>query len=243
MEHITLKEHVTFMNGLNIHLKNMKNISYTELERAQFTTVLFDYVVVHKNILNTYMCSNLKEIIYQKLLEFQHNNSNIFDAGKYLKILFNDRDLNPNSEIIDVLNNESIFKSITPLHIIFDDYIKIYPDIDDHTIIFDDYKINKFTNKCTYRNTTLIDGILENISNNYVLCNKNIILSMLNLNKTVEQIKNDTTYPNGPFLIKLSNTMFELYNKSTIITVSKGYIYSQDYSNVVIEKLGKYGSI
>ena len=66
---------------------------------------------------------------------------------------------------------------------------------------------------------------------------------MLNANKTVDEIKNDTTYSNGPFLIKVGEHYHELYEKRTDVTTSEGYLYNRTYSNVVIDKLGKYGQV
>lgn len=168
---------------------------------------VFDYVVMNKDNILIPKYKDRNTIILNKLLELKHKNADVFDADKYIKILF------PNYEITN-------------------------------TLIFEDYIINKFTDKQIYNptKTTFINAIIENLEKKY-LFDKNYIRSTLENNKSPFQIKDDNNYPNGPFLIKINDDMYELYIKETITTMAKGYFYFSDTVSTNIKKVGKYGFV
>ena len=238
----------------NFTLKQLlsKNASTEEKElKAKYATQLFDFVVENKEIFDRPAYVKLRTILLDKLKSFKKNNSDIIDADKYLKILYPDyhepqtledlddicnklvdmQNKNPNATIQEINKHMNIELPI------IDNYIP-QKHID---FIFDDYTLNKITSKHTHFDMDFENAIVYEITKKYITCDKNIVLSMLKENKTINQIKNDETYNNGPFLIKLSDYMYELYEKEIKMENKRGYFFNTILtSTVTIHKIGKY---
>ena len=108
-------------------------------------------------------------------------------------------------------------------------------ELNDTVLIFEDYSTMDFTQ--SKYDLNFMDSIIEYICNKYSITDKNVIL---NNNMTHDEIKADITFPNGKFIIKLSDNSYELYDKQT--NVIDGYFYGT-YTTVVINKLGKFGKV
>lgn len=178
----------------------------TYTDSINTTIEVFDYIITHKDTIITDKYKDRNIIILNKLLELKHKNADVFDADKYIKILF------PNHETTN-------------------------------TLIFEDYTQNKFTDKQTYNpnQTTFLNTILTNLNKKYPSFDKNHIIS--SLNKSTDQIKDDPNYPDGPYLIKINDDMYELHTKETTITITTGYFYSTNTTTTHMKKVGKYGFI
>lgn len=168
-----------------------------------------------------------------------------------VEVKLNDTEsLKESPKIVD--NELSVPKEDTPFKIV-DDELTIYSSVVKPTeetkivmqsLVFEDYKENKFTGLCLFSDVTLLEKITQNISSRYPTCDTSVVLAMLNDNKTSEQVKADTTYPNGPFLVKLKDNFYELYEKTTEVVVSAGYFYgSKSYANTTVTCIGKYGQV
>ena len=103
------------------------------------------------------------------------------------------------------------------------------------TLIFEDYTTTVFT--VSNHDLNFTDSIIECICNKYNITDKN---SVLNNALSLDKIKADTTFPNGKFIMKLNDNSYELYDKQTNITTARFYGV---YTNVVINKLGKFGKV
>jgi hypothetical protein len=229
--------------------------------KAKIVTKIFDYIVENKTILDKPEWSRFNETMYNKLIELKSTSSDVFDSDKYIKLLF------PNGSPQD--NNtqkqnqeEKVEKGPEPkpesepetqydkinvkqLTEIFEKASANGGDCVTESktftkFVFDDYNQNMLSDKCVYYNVNFVNAVMNHLSSKRESCNKDLILAMLNDNKTVEQIKNDTTYENGPFIIKLSDHMYELYEKETKVVVNAGYFYNSTTTNVTINKVGKY---
>jgi hypothetical protein len=245
----------------NYTLKEILNKNTTtddKVLKAKYAIELFDFVVVNKEIFDRPVYNNLREILLNKLKFFKQYNSDIIDTDKYFKILYpgayesiptlNDmnnvcdklidiQNNNPNATIQEI--NEHMGIKLEESPIIIDNYLPTHDYGNQVDFIFDDYELHKITSKNTYFDMNFKNAVVHEIGKKYIACDKNIVLSMLNANKTIDEIKNDCTY-DGPFLIKLSDYMYELYEKETKIERKTGYFYVTNTSIVTIHKIGKY---
>ncbi len=114
-------------------------------------------------------------------------------------------------------------------------YDKLNENIVQMNLIFEDYKTTIFTK--TYYRLNFVDSMFQYICEKYNVTDKSLIL---NNDVAIEKVKIDKTFPNGHIIIKLNENSYELYEKQTNIT--NGYVYGV-YTNVVINKLGKFGKI
>ena len=124
------------------------------------------------------------------------------------------------------------------------EYINTLPKLGDDVdatsfIVFDYYETNIFT-LVTFKEN-LINSIIENIVMKYSSANKELLLSKIC--DLVDTIKNDNAYPDGPFIIKINDSTFELYEKVTESVINRGYLFSSTSKNVLVKKIGRYGVI
>jgi hypothetical protein len=224
-----------------------KDLINRDTSFVNFKPVLFDKLLKFKNEelfdSNKYIeilfpetfkyMKKLDEYYEKKILEMRESfESNKVDVDKIIedKII-------EDKIVEDKIENKVENKVVE--NFIFEDY-KIENKVVEN-FIFEDYKINTTTKFIDVKGNNLIEKIIDTlVTVQYPTSNSSVILSMLNANKTIEQIKSDTTYPNGPFLIKINDTSYELYEKLTETVVSKGYLYNSTSSNIVINKLGRY---
>lgn len=234
-----------------------KNIEAKGTEaKVEYAIELFDYVIKNKEIFNRPVYKNVRECLLNKLKLFKQCNSDSIDADKYLKILYPDyyepvptlKDMDDICDKLVEMQNEKPDATIQEINehmditlnpTIIDNYIPTHEAGNYVDFIFDDYELIKITSKNTYFDMNFENAIVYETGKKYIASDKNIILSMLKANKTVDEIKNDCTY-DGPFLIKLSDYMYELYEKETKIERKIGYFFVTDTSTVTIHKIGKY---
>ena len=260
---------VLFCKTVQLYMDECENARGKE-SRAAICTKVFDYIVENKDLINRDTSFiNFKPVLFDKLLEFKNEelfDSNKYieilfpESFKYMKkldeyyekkILEMRESFKSNKVDVDKVEDKIVEDKVVEDKIenkvenkvvenfIFEDY-KIENKVVEN-FIFEDYKINTTTKFIDVKGNNLIEKIIDTlVTVQYPTSDASVILSMLNANKTIEQIKSDTTYPNGPFLIKMDDTSYELYEKLTETVVSKGYLYNSTSSNIVINKLGKY---
>lgn len=135
------------------------------------------------------------------------------------------------------------FDSDKYMKILFPDYVMLQPPVENpiSKLIFEDYKLNKFIDlKVLCKTDNVLEKIVQDVTTKYPSCDATLI--MWNIGKTIDQIKNDKEY-NGPFLIKLEPNFYELYEKQTDIITRSRYIYTSTFSEVVVNKVGRYAQL
>jgi hypothetical protein len=237
----TEKEFYNVVKGLALKQKNVTDKDH----KLKWTIKLLEYIVKNKHIINDPRHIILNHTLLKKLLEFRANDCCSFNVDKYINVLYPEFNLNISNqhrlqESTNLLQASIGLQEYFNTPFIIDNYIGNPQFFKPVQLIFDDYKINKITDKAEYTNMTFIDAIITNISTKYEICDLVTIANMVKSDKTVEQVRKDCTYTDGVFLIKLSEYMYELYEKHTNVTHNEGYLYNSTSSTIVINKLGKY---
>ena len=244
----------SFEDEISIYLFMIEKIK-DPIKQVNILNSMFGYIISHRDIfeMDEYKGNRFALLLKLKELKNDSNKLDNFNPNKYIQLLFPEEQVEMENiyqeseeNLLDLsLDNDSDIDHDIDHNI---DLVGIYLGLKQSKIItnlvFDDFALNKFYQK-SY-NLDLVDSILQDLSSKYDNVDKLVLQCMLNNNKTVEQIHNDTTYANGPFIVKLNDSMYELYEKTTTICNS-GYIYgtlySRTYENATVKKIGKYGSI
>jgi len=240
----------SFEDEISIYLFMIEKIK-DPVKQVNILNSMFEYIISHRNIfeMDEYKGNRFALLLKLKELKNDSNKLDNFNPNKYIQLLFPEESLemeNIYQESEENLLDQSLDNDSDIDHNI--DLVEIYLGLKQSKIttnlIFDDYALNKFYQK-SY-NLDLVDSILQDLTSKYGNVDKLSLQCMLNDNKTAEQIHNDKTYADGPFVIRLNDSMYELYEKTTTICNS-GYIYgtlySKTYENATIKKIGKYGNI
>lgn len=240
----------SFEDEISIYLFMIEKIK-DPIKQVNILNSMFGYIISHRDIfeMDEYKGNRFALLLKLKELKNDSNKLDNFNPNKYIQLLFPEEQVemeNIYQESEENLLDLSLDNDSDIDHDI--DLVGIYLGLKQSKIItnlvFDDFALNKFYQK-SY-NLDLVDSILQDLSSKYDNVDKLVLQCMLNNNKTIEQIHNDTTYANGPFIVKLNDSMYELYEKTTTICNS-GYIYgtlySRTYENATVKKIGKYGNI
>jgi hypothetical protein len=88
---------------------------------------------------------------------------------------------------------------------------------------------------------SLLDAIKSDLSNKYKT-NKDTIKVLLP-DQSLELLKNDSTFADGPFIVTINNNLYDVYEKVTNIKVVERYFYNSEYKTNDLIYVGKYGSL
>lgn len=204
--------------------------STTRDDRLRKFVELLDFALEYQKLFTNPdgRASRLCDIIKGRLLNFKTNAPTLLDCDKYLVSLFpkNDIDQPVPTQVVSqpiVTVTETVVKMVFP------------------NLVFEDYKEAKFVS-VQHMADTLLEQILLSVSDKYPESNPETITSLLT--KTQDQIKEDKTYPSGPFLVKVNENFYELYEKVTEEKVNTGYLYnSKPYEVPSVNKVGRYGQV
>lgn len=107
------------------------------------------------------------------------------------------------------------------------------------SVTFYDEQKEIFT-KINY-DTDLLNTVLADICIKYKLQKVSAVPIFTDKSKTLDSIKNDSTFLPGPFLFKVNNNIYNLYEKVEMVEVVKGYVYNSSKTIVEVKHIGKYG--
>jgi len=245
-----------FNRTIKVYLDRV-NETTTRENKIKNAECMMDYIVENKNIFDTDLYKKFRVTIFEKLLEFKESG---FDSDKYISLLFpngysiknmvnpiDDKQLEQSDPVTEtkdeqIKQSQSVIKTN-------DEQLK-QPDsaIPQKTIVSDtmvvkllfEYHATNLFSQFNY-NLNFTDSIINHVGTYFETFDTTLIPNLLNNTKSIDVIKNDVTIPDGPFLIKLNEYSYDLYEKKTEIIVSKGYFYNGTTKNYVIEKIGRYG--
>jgi hypothetical protein len=106
-------------------------------------------------------------------------------------------------------------------------------------IVFHDYRTNTY-NKVVFTNNP-IDSIYNDVLTKLCVNEPTLIKDMLSTVHTVENIKNDQNFKDGPFIIKINDNNYDCYEKITHKVTIVGYFYNSPSVTVEIKHVGNYG--
>ena len=239
-----------FKDDISIYLFMFEK-SISQEKKMKVLYDMFEYIIKHKNVFEMDKYKGERHSLLLKMIELKQTITDC-DIDKYIELLFPDyNSQNNNNDSHSLITSTSTGNSNDNTFMFEDDsddlvgvYLQIQSSKIKTNLIFDDYELNKFFGK-SY-NVEFLDAIFQDLANKYKNVDKSLLECMLNENKTPEQIKSDTNYPDGPFIIKMNDNMYELYEKTTTIH-SSGYIYgvlyNKTYEIASIKKVGKYGIV
>lgn len=108
------------------------------------------------------------------------------------------------------------------------------------SVVFYDIQKQIFT-KVNY-NIDLESSIITDLCIQYKMIDKKTTIPILpELNRTLDSIKNDLEFPEGPFIVKTNNTLYDVYEKKVQTETIKGYLYNSYITTTAVNHVGKYG--
>jgi hypothetical protein len=108
------------------------------------------------------------------------------------------------------------------------------------SVVFYDIQKQIFT-KVNY-NTDLENSIITDLCIQYKMIDKKTKIPILpEMNRTLDSIKNDPEFPEGPFIVKTNNNLYDLYEKKVHTETIKGYLYNSYITTTAVTHVGKYG--
>jgi hypothetical protein len=228
----------TFIKTIQGYLDECVNAT-SDINKAAIATKVFDYIVENKHMFDYPEWEKFKRTILGKLWEFR--NEKHFNSDKYMQILFLgntyiDEQSIKQEDVAPPILNEPVENIVEPKKII-PEIIEDYKNTKPIQIIFEDYKLNKLINIGSFTNVEITNEIIKFITEKYENSTRfRLVTQLIN---TIEEIKNNTEYPNGPFLQKINDSTYELYEKITEEKKS-GYLWTKVYNEPSINKVGRF---
>jgi hypothetical protein len=237
----TFAQTMNFWAGVKQQLAECERIGDRETRVKKYTE-LFDFLLENQETVRLDASAlTVKDVIQGKLLNFKTNAPGLLDADKYLVLLFPKKVAQPKTEkpVVTPVVTPTV---VTPV-MVTPEVVTIEKKVVEFVtpnLVFEDYKESKFS-ALQHTGDTLLDQVLKSVAEKYPDANVETVTSLLD--KTVDQVKVDATYPNGPFLVKVSDNFYELYEKVTEEKKSVGYLYTSTKIEPFVTKLGRYGKV
>jgi hypothetical protein len=149
-----------------------------------------------------------------------------------------------NPQILELQRNK--LKEVQKIKVIENFYTKKYEMssknlmTDNTSAIFYDTQKNVFTK--INGEVSLLDTIITDLAAKYKVDKYNIkVISDTNI--TLDSLKNDTKFLDGPFIVQLNTNAYDAYVKNTETKTIEGYLYNSSQSITNVHHIGKYGSL
>ncbi len=197
-----------------------------------FNNLVFNYL----NLIKSTEGKNNKLFILKEMLDYIIIKKDIFDLDYYKAFRSAIRE-----KILEFSNDGYDLDKYMKL-LFSDGKIDVEPIIVTEILqpTFEDYETHVFSG--LYYDLNFEDSIIKHISDKYEIEDKTLILNMLKHTYTVLDVWRDNKIPDGPFLIKLNEHSYELYEKKSETVVSEGYFsyFNTTYTYYRTKPVGRY---